>query len=408
MSTANDQDEQQQPRQQPQFGRKKPLPFLKASQRDSKRYFPQPEAPKRKNSSFMSTFQDEPPADEASTPPADYEMHMQRSSSQRFVERGLANIEQEAGLNTNLQYQSASDDENSHLTTDTELLARIPAEAPPKKEFPEPHHPDSSMIISPGMATEPKLKYDTAVAPMEEIAVAREVHEDYYHSDGIHRPFAKEYHPEFDKPGSKTRRRLLPFLIAGICVCVLLIGGVVGGVLGYQNSSSSSSSISDAGPSNAPSTVAESAYMHRLSLMAGQDIYVANSPQRHTAKWLLYEDPLGLEIDDPTIWQRYALTLFYFTTTDNGSKSWRSCNVPTDENEGSSECVFDELYRQEDDTFAYTPVQKVRWLSAESECDWAGVTCDEGQVHSIELGKLNRLREEGNGFKVYTLIDTLF
>jgi len=78
-----------------------------------------------------------------------------------------------------------------------------------------------------------------------------------------------------------------------------------------------------------------------------------NTPQGQATQWLTFDDPAAIDpCTYPSVEQRWALAVLYYATA---GESW---------NNGEG------------------------WLSAEPECTWAGVTCNEdGMVTSLALCK---------------------
>ena len=73
-----------------------------------------------------------------------------------------------------------------------------------------------------------------------------------------------------------------------------------------------------------------------------------SSAQGTAAHWLIEEDELQLDSDDPSLIQRYVAALFYYST--GGGNLYRCSN-----------------YQK------YRPGEE--WLSVSSECDWKGPSC---------------------------------
>jgi hypothetical protein len=67
--------------------------------------------------------------------------------------------------------------------------------------------------------------------------------------------------------------------------------------------------------------------------------------------------------------QRYLMILFYYQTSNITESPWGSGCDP----ESSNTCKID-------------GEEAGQWLSDLSECEWAGITCEEGIVKGIELG----------------------
>ena len=143
------------------------------------------------------------------------------------------------------------------------------------------------------------------------------------------------------------------------------------------------------------------------------------SPYYQALHWFLYEDPLQLTLtyedgedtattkstfmDAPTrVQQRFTMAAFYFATSQPyalGSHSmhpniWKHCGAPTatvpvqsrqQEMKWNMQCTHEELKTVNPRKYHAHPASW-RWLSSVSECDWAGVACnDEGYVISIDL-----------------------
>jgi hypothetical protein len=109
------------------------------------------------------------------------------------------------------------------------------------------------------------------------------------------------------------------------------------------------------------------------SEQVGNEVDVEGSPHSHAADWIMFKDPLGLSPNAPNLIQRYQMALFYFLTTNNGNKPWRSCNPPRG-NE-TDECLY--IAHEFDDLGDRTAT---RWLSGTHECEWIGIfcACDDG------------------------------
>jgi len=81
------------------------------------------------------------------------------------------------------------------------------------------------------------------------------------------------------------------------------------------------------------------------------DLQNIATPEYQAACWLIYDDARDLDSTTPHLLQRYIIALMYYST-----KGWTWNN-----NWG--------------------------YLGAKSECDWAGIKCNDGQVIEIELCK---------------------
>ena len=389
--------------------------FLRAPRKDTRAYHPN--APKRSASlEVMSQSQRQLGESQRRESGSfqDYEANLNNgeprkaSSGQRLAERNLSNLEQDLGIQGRMGYQSdsrGSESGESLGTTDSQLFDQIPwggviEGGPPTGcdgTFPRGRSYDTSSdegpALSPsvapgGFAAPPKLVFDTAHGGYETqmaLAVANGVLQDEPEEDGVFRQYIDEYGPTTKPQFQKNRR---PWYDLACCFCLAAIGGIgiicIGTALAIQGSKRAEGNLT---PISSPSTSVEATYLKMLATMVGDSVYNPNSHQERAARWIMYEDPVELGPYHPTLMQRYLLAAFYFATTDNISREWRSCNVPVDG--GTVDCSFDMLHRRKDDTLSYKQTPSIRWLSAESECSWAGVICSDGHVHGIELSKYN-------------------
>lgn len=89
-------------------------------------------------------------------------------------------------------------------------------------------------------------------------------------------------------------------------------------------------------------------------------------------------------VDTALVYQRYTLAVFYYTL--DGS-NWNSCT----ENEPEIPCS----------------TEQERWLSAASECDWYGITCDDaGLVSHLDLPS-HGLNGDGLPVELFSLTSLL-
>ena len=142
--------------------------------------------------------------------------------------------------------------------------------------------------------------------------------------------------------------------------------------------------------SNSPhSGETQTMYLDLFSGIVGSAVYTPGTIYYQAAEWIINLDEQTLDINDPTLSQRYLLALFYYTTTQNGQPKWRSCN-PVGNNEAefsNQDCIYDKfISRAVNDTFEFQGFPAKRWLSSSPECEWAGVTCNEFNfVTKLEL-----------------------
>ena len=92
--------------------------------------------------------------------------------------------------------------------------------------------------------------------------------------------------------------------------------------------------------------------LQELGIVSMSDLADSSTPQGKAFDWIVSIDKMQLCPGDDRVIQRYAAAVLYFST---GGENWN------------------------DNTL---------WLSTESECEWAGLTCDSiGEVSAIKLGK---------------------
>ncbi|CAB9516657.1 receptor-like protein kinase [Seminavis robusta] len=85
-------------------------------------------------------------------------------------------------------------------------------------------------------------------------------------------------------------------------------------------------------------------------------------PHYQAVRWLMISDDVQICASDENMVQRYVLALLYYATS--GDINWRKCSQSAD-----TPC----------------PEGHVRFLSGTDECDWDGVTCEDGKVTHLNL-----------------------
>ena len=131
-----------------------------------------------------------------------------------------------------------------------------------------------------------------------------------------------------------------------------------------------------------------------------------DDPKYRALQWILHDDQLQLESNDPTLYQRYVLALVAYsfdslawavcgnhrsvmeenvegavTTTTTTNSNTTNTTAPIMVDYGLEDC---EVTSQ---TTGLVETKKV-WLSSTGECDWYGVICSEdGVVRGLELSK---------------------
>jgi hypothetical protein len=101
-----------------------------------------------------------------------------------------------------------------------------------------------------------------------------------------------------------------------------------------------------------------------------------STPQGLATTWIIYEDELKVCPGDDgqcsEIVQRWTMAVAYFSA---GGGNWTGCSGNPN---ATDDCGNEEPF-----------IGKERWLSASSECVWAGVSCINGCVTEIEFGTLD-------------------
>lgn len=210
----------------------------------------------------------------------------------------------------------------------------------------------------------------------EGLAVAVAVDDNKDHLDGPV-TFAQEIDLDEKIPLHKTKKFWIFALIFLFLVAGVTVGATVGGVkekIANERITNAPSFLS----SSAPSTVRDGVGVwQELDLNTDVDLQLAlqidttdkdlleevhelrKTPQFLAADWIVNEDPLSLEKDDPNLVQRYILAIIYFATK---GESWWSTRH----------------FRQN--------FQNTTFLNEQHECDWFGIQCDdEDKVISVQL-----------------------
>jgi hypothetical protein len=104
----------------------------------------------------------------------------------------------------------------------------------------------------------------------------------------------------------------------------------------------------------------------RLTEAVGSEAFDDVSTPRYEAlKWLMVTDGKEICADDENLIQRFVLALLYYSTA--GDTSWNKCS--------------------QNPTKAPCPAGQERFLSSADECSWDGITCVDGKVTNINLGR---------------------
>lgn len=209
------------------------------------------------------------------------------------------------------------------------------------------------------------------------LAVAVAVEDD---DDDMFIPSAVEYDPDAKPPMYRHRRFRLYALLAFFVVIVVAIGAAVGATIGKQ-----SLAVTDA-PTMAPTSTRESFGIRaQVERLVGLEVLEdEESPYSKALEWITFDDPMQLTPDADNFVQRYIAAYLYHATTEDGP--WLSCTPPENAWTDPTDCQFKQLAAIF--PLNYIEVPWNRWLSNISECQWAGVVCDEeGQFRSMDLCK---------------------
>jgi len=255
------------------------------------------------------------------------------------------------------------------------------------------------VVASHGRAATPGYEYATTSGGYagpgfetfddEGLAIAIAVDDDYYDGENMdYYHHAVEYNPDAKPPLHRNRRFRFYSIIVTLLVIVASVGGAVAIVMLRKNSADDGLSPTLA-PSEPPTTHAEGVYRVQFASIVGDDANVPETPEDRAAIWIMYEDQSRLAPTEDRLIQRYILALFYFFTTNNEERTWKSCNRPLFNEEDT--CDFMRFNRNPyTDEIFFEPEEATRWLSKTHECDWVGVQCDENDVVvAIELCKCN-------------------
>jgi hypothetical protein len=129
-----------------------------------------------------------------------------------------------------------------------------------------------------------------------------------------------------------------------------------------------------------------------------------DDPRYRALQWILHDDQLQLDSNDPTLYQRYVLALVAYSFD---SLAWAVCGnhravmVEEDDVDGgitntttnattTVPIMVDYVIEDCDITSQTTGLVETKkvWLSSTGECDWYGVICSEdGVVRGLELSK---------------------
>jgi hypothetical protein len=127
--------------------------------------------------------------------------------------------------------------------------------------------------------------------------------------------------------------------------------------------------------------------LQALDLIADPSLIRNGSTSQGMAtNWIINQDIRRLCADDEKLVQRWVMAVIYFST---GGSEWNQCSAV-----GSDSCGAE-----------FPFVNKRRFLSPNSECQWAGVTCNaQACITEIEFGKITAVVER---MYIVPVIDSL-
>jgi hypothetical protein len=215
-------------------------------------------------------------------------------------------------------------------------------------------------------------------------------------------PAAIQYDPDSKPPIFKNRRFRL-YGVTGILLLVIIVVGVsiaVSKNVSLKNKSSKQvlfdgSGVPTFSPTLAPTTGREGEGLigEFAKISSIEKLNDPNSAQYKAAYWIQFEDPQKLAVDSNNLLQRYALAVAYYSLQENGP--WVVCGTEDMSHENPTMCtgrkrVYTGDVEDPNDKNLYEELDdESKWLSAESECWWFGVYCEEDMtVVIIEIGEL--------------------
>ncbi len=205
---------------------------------------------------------------------------------------------------------------------------------------------------------------------------------------------AEKYDPEDDGQETSFCRRYA--IVWGGCsiLGILLVVLLTVLLMPIKDKCSIPSFCQDGNPlvTNAPTdsptkSTRESKITNYLVKQFSPNILVAGTPYAMALDWILYRDLLNVDIgigfEPRYLRTRFALAVFYYSTTGSGSRHWRSCGEPMPQYNNHS-CTYLEPYVLPDGvSVAYNEQPGTRWLSSSDHCVWKGVVCDEVKGLSV-------------------------
>eukprot|EP00978_Attheya_sp_CCMP212_P001284 scaffold2665_cov64-Attheya_sp.AAC.1 len=220
---------------------------------------------------------------------------------------------------------------------------------------------------------------------------------DAVHDNDAFIPSATEYDPDSkSSPISKHRRfRLNGF--AGIYILLVIIVVSISIAVTRNNRKSDNQISADASesqtslPTPGPTTAREGEGIlgELIKISSIEKLNDPNSAQFKAAQWIQFEDPQQLGVDADNLLQRYALVVMYFSLQENGA--WFFCGANDSSDKDPDLCTGQIVVgvgddpRDPNDNIYEELEDEAKWLTAESECFWFGVYCNDMTVDVIEI-----------------------
>jgi hypothetical protein len=225
---------------------------------------------------------------------------------------------------------------------------------------------------------------------------------------------AIEYDPDSKPPIHRNRRfrvyTCLSLLIVAVVVSITVVYVTRGAKTDFIETVIKLEDIPTDPPTESPTTNREASGI-KEQIEAGillRNVSFSDTenddPKYRALQWILHDDQLQLDSNDPTLYQRYVLALVAYSFD---SLAWAVCGnhrsvmeedvesaVTTTTNSNTTNTTAPIMvdYGIEDcevtsQTTGLVEAKKV-WLSSTGECDWYGVICSEdGVVRGLELSK---------------------
>ena len=187
-------------------------------------------------------------------------------------------------------------------------------------------------------------------------------------------PSAVEYDADCKPPMYRNRRFQLYACLIMTVALIGILGVLIGIALTYHD-------VSPNVPYRATLGIREN--IERFVRFS--ELEDPNSPYHKALDWITHDDPMSVTPDQSHFIQRYIIAYLYFATSTK--QPWNSGCAPIYDlrgEEGSDRCTWSYMHSP-------SKLQNFtghRWLSGASECDWAGIDCDElFQVQGVVLSK---------------------